>query len=72
MQRTITSRTTFNRYAALFRMPLAENLAYFGNFASATLAMVMFMWIFGMLWQAVFTSQDVDRIAGMTLNDTLW
>ncbi len=72
MQRTITTRTTFNRYAALFRMPLAENLAYFGNFASATLAMVMFMWIFSMLWQAVYTSQGVDRIAGMTLNDTLW
>ena len=72
MQRTITARTIYNRYAALFRMPLAENLAYLGNFISATLAMVMFMWIFGMLWRAVFTHQGVDRIAGMTFNDTLW
>lgn len=72
MQRTITARTLYNRYAALFRMPLAENLAYLGNFASATLAMVMFMWIFGMLWRAVFAYRGVDQIAGMTLDDTLW
>ncbi len=72
MPRTITARTIYNRYAALFRMPLAENLAYLGNCASATMAMVMFMWIFGMLWRAVFAYQGVDRIAGMTLEDTLW
>ncbi len=65
-------RTVYNRYAAIFHIPFAENLAYIGNWVSATLSMAMFMWIFGMLWQTVFTFQGVDRIAGLTLNDTLW
>lgn len=72
MQKTLTARTVCNRYAAIFRIPFAENLAYLGNFASAMLAMVLFMWVFGMLWQTVFAFQGVDRIAGLTLNDTLW
>lgn len=72
MLKTIPGLTAFNRYAAIFRIPFAENLAYVGNLISATLAMVMFMWIFGMLWKTVFTFQGVDRIAGLTLKDTLW
>ncbi len=72
MPKTLTFRIVCNRYAAIFRMPLAENLAYIGNWASAMLGMVMFMWIFGMLWQTVFALQDTERIGGLTLNDTLW
>ncbi len=72
MQKALTARTVCNRYAAIFRMPFAENLAYLGNLASTMLVMVMFMWIFGMLWQTVFAFQGVERIAGLTLKDTLW
>lgn len=68
----IATRTTLNRYGALFRMPLAENLAYAGQLAAASLTMVMFMWIFGMLWRTVYAFQGASRMAGLTLNDTLW
>lgn len=72
MRKTLTLKTVFNRYLALFRMPLAENWAYLGNVFSSLIAITMFMWIFGMLWRAVFTAQGAVSIAGLTLNDTLW
>lgn len=72
MQRTLSTRTLFSRYGALFRMPLSENLAEMGNVVSAVLVMAMFMWVFGMLWQAVFAAQGTEQIAGLTLNHTLW
>ncbi|MYA03766.1 MAG: hypothetical protein F4Y37_04035 [Caldilineaceae bacterium SB0664_bin_22] len=72
MQRTLSTRTLLNRYGALFRMPLLENLAEVGNVVSAVLVMTMFMWVFAMLWQAVFAAQGTDLIAGLTLKHTLW
>lgn len=72
MQNTVTARTVLNRYAALFRMPLGENLAYLGHSASAMIAMAIFMWVFSMLWQTVFAFRGEPRIAGLTLQDTLW
>jgi ABC-type uncharacterized transport system permease subunit len=53
-------------------MPLSENLMEVGNVVSAVLVMTMFMWVFAMLWQAVFAAQGTDQIAGLTLKHTLW
>lgn len=72
MLRVNTARTEISRYAALFRMPLAEHLAYTGSLASAAIAMVVFMSIFGMLWRTVFAAQAAESIAGLTLQQTLW
>jgi ABC-2 type transport system permease protein len=60
------------KYWAIFKTQLLNSLAYPGDLASRSLAIVLFMWIFAQLWRATYRSVGQEVIAGLTLRETLW
>jgi ABC-2 type transport system permease protein len=65
-------RRRFQKYAAIARTNLQNQLAYIWDAASGSLLMILFIFIFAQLWGATFEAQGAAVIAGMTLNQTVW
>jgi len=61
-----------NKYWAVFKTQLLNNFAYAGDWASGSMAIVLFMWIFAQLWRVTYSAVGTKQIAGLTQHDTLW
>ena len=61
-----------NKYWAIFKTQLLNNLAYAGNLLTGSIAIVLFMFIFAQLWRVAYGSTGSDTIAGLSFHDVLW
>ncbi|HZY42399.1 MAG TPA: ABC transporter permease, partial [Anaerolineae bacterium] len=61
-----------SKYAAITRINLQSNLAYIGEFAYRSIFMVLILYVFIQLWRTTYSVVGTDRIAGLSLTDTLW
>ena len=62
------------KYWAIFRTQLANSLAYPLDLLSRSLTIVLFLWIFTQLWRVTYAAAagPDGRVAGLSLNETLW
>ena len=60
------------KYLAIFRIQLANRLAYRGDLLAGSLSIIVFMWVFLQLWRATYSAMGGGVIAGLTLEQTLW
>ena len=61
-----------SKYWSIFKIQLANSLAYPGELLGRSLVILPFMWIFYQLWRVVFTTSGTSEINGLTLSSTLW
>ena len=60
------------KYAAITRINLQNNLAYVGELTYRSIFMVVILYVFAQLWTATYGAVGSDRIAGLSLPDTIW
>jgi ABC-2 type transport system permease protein len=60
------------KYLAIFRTQIQNRFAYAAEVAAQSLAIVLFVWIFYLLWRATFAASGVASLNGLTLQNTLW
>jgi len=63
---------SISKYAAITRINLQNNLAYVGELAYRSIFMVVILYVFVQLWRTTFGVVGSDRIAGLSLSDTIW
>jgi len=63
---------SISKYAAITRINLQNNLAYVGELAYRSIFMVVILYVFIQLWRTTFGVVGSDRIAGLSLSDTIW
>jgi len=63
---------SLSKYSAITRINLLNNLAYFGELAYRSIFMVVILYVFVQLWTATFGAVGSDRIAGLSLPNTIW
>jgi ABC-2 type transport system permease protein len=61
-----------SKYAAITRINLQNSLAYVGELAYRSVFMVVILYVFIQLWTATFGAVGSERIAGLSLSDTIW
>ncbi len=61
-----------SKYRAVLATELAHNLAYPGELAVRSVAIVIFLWVFFHLWSATYASAGRPAIHGLTLENTMW
>jgi ABC-2 type transport system permease protein len=60
------------KYLAIFRIQLANRLAYRGDLLAGIISLLVFLWIFIQLWRATYEAMGSNVIAGLSLEQTLW
>lgn len=60
------------KYWAIFKLQLANGLAYPAEFLGRSLMILPFMWIFYQLWRVTFSASGSEVMNGLTLRSTLW
>jgi len=60
------------KYWSIFKIQLANSLAYPGELIGRSLVILPFMWIFYQLWRVTFAAAGATEINGLTLHSTLW
>ena len=60
------------KYWAIFKLQLANGVAYPGEFLGCSLMILPFMWVFYQLWRVTFAASGSEVINGLTLRSTLW
>jgi ABC-2 type transport system permease protein len=65
-------RTPTAKYWAIFRTQLQNSFAYPLDLLGRSLSILLFMWVFVNLWRVTYGAMGEERIAGLTLRDTLW
>ena len=62
------------KYWSIFSTQVAAQFAYWGDLATHSLSIVMFMFIFFHLWKTTYQSvgSGLQAISGLTLRETLW
>lgn len=60
------------KYWAIFKTQLTNSIAYAGDLAVGSVMIVLFLWVFAQLWRVTYGAVGAQRIAGMSLGDTLW
>ncbi len=63
---------SISKYAAITRINLQNNLAYVGELAYRSIFMVVILYVFIQLWRTTFGVVGSERIAGLSLPDTIW
>lgn len=63
---------SFAKYSAIARINLLNNLAYAAELAYRSLFMIVILIVFIQLWRTTFDVTGSDRIAGLSLSDTIW
>jgi ABC-2 type transport system permease protein len=60
------------KYWAIFKTQVINNLAYPLDLLSRSLTIVLFMWIFAQLWRTTYSALGQASISGLSLAETLW
>ena len=63
---------SIGKYTAITRINLLNNLAYVGELAYRSIFMVVILYVFVQLWRTTFGAAGSERIAGLSLADTIW
>ena len=63
---------SINKYAAITRINLQNNLAYVGELTYRSIFMVVILYVLIQLWRTTFGATGSERIAGLSLPDTVW
>src|SRR3970040_1073292 len=63
---------SINKYSAITRINLLSNLAYVGELAYRSIFMIVILYVFVQLWRTTFSAAGAERIAGLSLSDTIW
>ena len=65
-------RRTTTKYTAITLTNLQNQLAYVWEALNRAVFIILIMFVFVQLWTAVYESQGVSEIAGLTLSATIW
>ena len=60
------------KYWAIFKTQLINGFAYPGDLLARSLSIIIFLWVFLFLWRTTYRAVGQERIAGLSLRDTLW
>jgi ABC-2 type transport system permease protein len=60
------------KYGFIFKIQLANSLAYPAELIGRSLVILPFMWIFYQLWRVTFAAAGATEINGLSLSATLW
>ncbi|GAC1377979.1 MAG: hypothetical protein NVSMB33_00980 [Ktedonobacteraceae bacterium] len=63
---------SLQKYLAVLRVSVANNLAYILEVFFRTLFLLVFIFIFLQLWTATFAAKGVQSVGGFHINDLLW
>ena len=63
---------SISKYSAITRINLLSNLAYVGELAYRSIFMIVILYVFVQLWRTTFSAVGSERIAGLSLSDTIW
>lgn len=61
-----------SKYAQVSKVTMYNSLVYFWNFLSRNVFFVFIMFIYLMLWRAIYAAKGEETIAGLTLNTMIW
>ncbi len=64
--------SALRKYLVIARTNLQNRLTYIWDAFSASLLMILFIFVFAQLWGATFEAQNATAIAGLTLPQTVW
>src|SRR5947209_13668587 len=73
-QRSIWQRLSLSlqKYFAVFRVSIANNLAYLLEVFFRTIFLLVFIFIFLQLWTATFAAKGLQSIGGFHIHDLVW
>lgn len=60
------------KYAQVSKTTMSNSLVYFWNFLSKNLFFVFIMFIYLMLWRAIYAQKGTGTIGGLSLNSMIW
>jgi len=60
------------KYVAIMRVSIANNLAYVMEVFFRALLLVVLVYILGQLWKTTFSAQGVTVLKGFTISDMIW
>jgi len=63
---------SFHKYLAVFRVSIANNLAYITEVFFRAIFLLVFIFIFLQLWTATFAAKGLHSVGGLHINDLVW
>lgn len=60
------------KYWAILRTQLQNSFAYPMDLLARSVTIVLFLWVFLNLWRVTYGAMGTERIAGLSLADTMW
>lgn len=60
------------KYSQVTKITMANSLVYFWNFLSKNLFFIFIMFIYLMLWRAIYAQKGAALIGGLSLNAMIW
>jgi ABC-2 type transport system permease protein len=65
-------RLWLRKYAAVFQVSIANNLAYLGEVVFRTLFLLVFIYIFLQLWTVTYANKGIHTLNGFRVSDMVW
>jgi ABC-2 type transport system permease protein len=62
----------FHKYAQVTKITMANSLVYFWNFVSKNIFFVFIMFMYLMLWKAIYAAKGTGSIGGLSLKAVIW
>src|SRR2546425_8393534 len=63
---------SFHKYLAVFRVSVANNLAYITEVFFRAIFLLAFIFIFLQLWTATFAAKGLHSVGGFHIHDLVW
>ena len=63
---------TLQKYAAIMRVSIANNLAYVMEVFFRALLLVVLVFVLGQLWTTTYTTRGVTTLNGFSISDMVW
>jgi viologen exporter family transport system permease protein len=66
------ARLSWQKYTAVLRVSIANNLAYVMEVVFRALLLVVFVFILGQLWKTTFSARGASLLSGFSISDMVW
>jgi len=63
---------TIQKYAAIMRVSIANNLAYMMEVFFRALLLVVLVFVLGQLWTTTYTNRGITTLDGFSISDMVW
>lgn len=63
---------TVQKYAAIMRVSIANNLAYVMEVFFRALLLVVLVFVLGQLWTTTYTTRGITTLNGFSISDMVW